>query len=161
LIDEAIGVVQDARVRAPRNFLFALAVLLGSSALALLAGAVLTGDTLHDLLLNLGTEVIGVWITVVLINGLWNRREVATSASLDETTQKLEKRRGSQMSEEERQAWRVFVDEYYALVSAESLVDRVRALPTYRRRIRNLEAQCRRTLQEFQQGETDAPWTQQ
>jgi membrane protein implicated in regulation of membrane protease activity len=157
LIDEAIGVVQDARVRAPRNFLFALAVVLGSSALALLAGAALTGGTIHDLFLNLGTEVIGVWITVILINGLWNRREVATSASLDETTQKLEERRGSQMSEEERQAWRVFVDDYYALVSAESLVDRVRVLPTYRRRIRTLEARCHRTLQEFQRAETTRP----
>ena len=39
------------------------------------------------------------------------------------------------MSEEERQAWRTFVDEYDALVRAESLIDRVRALPTYRRRI--------------------------
>ena len=54
LIDEALAVVRDARSRAPRDFLLALAVGLGILALAVLAGAALTGDALRDLLLNLG-----------------------------------------------------------------------------------------------------------
>jgi hypothetical protein len=161
LIDEAIAVVQDARARAPRDFLFALAVILGIATVALLAGTFLIGGTLHDLFLNLGTEVIGVWLTVVLINGLWRRREVGASAALGAMSRKLEERRGSQLSEEERQAWRVFVDEYHKLVGAESFLRRVRALPTYRRRIRELEARGNRTLEEFQQAAADAPWTQQ
>jgi membrane protein implicated in regulation of membrane protease activity len=161
LISEAIAVVQDARARAPRDFLFALALILGIVVLALLGGALLTGGTPHDLLLNLGTEVIGVWLTVVLINGLWRRREVGASAALDAMSRKLEDRRGSRLSEEERQAWRVFVDEYRTLVRAESFLDRVRALPAYRRRIRKLDATGNRTLEEFRQAANDAPWTQQ
>jgi hypothetical protein len=159
LIDEALAVVKDARARAPRDFLFALAVMLGIATGLLLTGAFLTNGTLHDLFLNLGTEVIGVWLTVVLINGLWRRREVGASAALDAMGRKLEGRRGSQLSEEERQAWQVFVDEYHRLVSAESFVHRLRALPTYRRRIRELEARGNRTLEEFQQAATDVPWT--
>jgi hypothetical protein len=73
----------------------------------------------------------------------------------------LEERRGSQLSKEEREAWQVFVDEYHRLVGAESFLQRVRALPTYRRRIRDLEARGNRTLEEFQQAAADAPWTQQ
>lgn len=161
LIDEALAVVHDARARAPRDFLLALAVILGVSALALVAGAALTGGVLEDLLLNLGVEVIGVWLTVVLINGLWRRRETGASAALDAMSAKLEERRGSPMSEQERQAWRVFVDEYHALVRAESLFDRVRALPTYRRRIRELESRGNRTLEEFKRAAADAPWPQQ
>jgi hypothetical protein len=161
LIDEAIAVVQDARARAPRDFLFALAVILGIATVALLAGTFLTGGTLQDLFLNLGTEVIGVWLTVVLINGLWRRREVGATAALDAMSRKLEERRGSQLSQEERQAWRVFVDEYRTLVRAESFLDRVRALPAYRRRIRKLETTGNRTLEEFQQPADGAPWTQQ
>lgn len=161
LIDEAIAVVRDARARAPRDFLFALALTLGIAVVALLVGAFLTVGTPHDLLLNLGTEVIGVWLTVVLINGLWRRREAGASAALDAMSRKLEERKGSRLSEEERQAWRVFVDEYRTLVDAQSLLDRVRALPAYRRRIRKLEATGNRTLEEFRQAANDAPWTQQ
>lgn len=161
LIDEAIAVAQDARARAPRDFLFALAVILGIATVVLLTGASLTNGTLHDLFLSIGTEVIGVWLTVVLINGLWRRREVGASAALDAISRKLEERRGSQLSKEEREAWQVFVDEYHRLVGAESFLQRVRALPTYRRRIRDLEARGNRTLEEFQQAAADAPWTQQ
>ena len=161
LIDQAIAVVQDARARAPRDFLFALAVLLGIAVVALLTAAFLTNGALQDLFLNLGAEVIGVWLTVVLINGLWRRREVGASAALDAMSTKLEERRGSQLSEEERQAWQVFVDEYERLVASESFLHRLRALPTYRRRIRELAARGNRTLDEFQQAAADASWGQQ
>jgi hypothetical protein len=160
LIDEALAVVHDARARAPRDFLFALGIILGCGALVLLIAAALTGGLLTDIFLNLGVEVIGAWLTVVLINGLWRRLEAGASAGLDAMSVKLERRRGSPMTDAERQAWRVFVDEYQSLVSAESLLDRLRALPIYRRRMRALEARGNRTLEEFQQAAVDAPWTQ-
>jgi membrane protein implicated in regulation of membrane protease activity len=160
LIDEALAVVRDARRRAPRDFLITLAVLLGGGALVLLAAAALTGGALHELLINLGFELIGALITVVLIDGLWRRLEAGTSAGLDAMSARLEERRGSPMTEEERQAWRIFVDEYQALVSADSLVDRLRALPTYRKRMRALEARGNRTLEEFGQAATDPDWPQ-
>ena len=161
LIDEALAAVHDARTRAPRDFLFALGIVLGTGGLVLLVAAALTRGLVQDLLLNLGVEVIGAWLTVVLINGLWRRLEAGASAGLDAMSAKLERRRGSSMTDDERQAWRVFVDEYQALVSAESLLDRLRALPTYRRRMRALEARGNRTLEEFEQAATETPWPPQ
>jgi membrane protein implicated in regulation of membrane protease activity len=158
LIDEALAVVHDARARAPRDFLFALGIVLGTGALVLLVAAALTGGLPQDLLLNLGVEVVGAWLTVVLINGLWRRLESGASAGLDAMGAKLERRRGSPMTDEEQQAWRVFVDEYRALVSAESVLHRLLALPTYQRRIRALEARGNRTLEEFKQAAADTPW---
>jgi hypothetical protein len=160
LVDEALAVVHDARRRAPRDFLITLAVLLGGGALVLLAAAALTGGALHELLINLGFELIGALITVVLIDGLWRRLEAGTSAGLDAMSARLERRRGSQMTEKELQAWRIFVDEYQGLVSADSLVDRLWALPTYRKRMRALEARGNRTLEEFEQAAPDPDWPQ-
>ena len=157
LIDEALAVVHDARARAPRDFLLALAVALGGGGLVLLAAATLVGGLLHELLLSLSFELIGALLTVVLIDGLWRRQEAGASAGLDAMSARLERRRGSPMTDEERQAWRVFVDEYQALVSAESLLDRLRTLPTYRRRMRALEARGNRTLEEFEQAAAGTP----
>lgn len=148
-IDEAIAVVQDARERAPADFLVALAVILGSAALALFAAAAVTGGALQDLLLNLGVELIGALLTVVLIDGLWKRLEAGASATLEAMGAELVERRTLPISDEERLAWRVFVDEYRAIVRAQSLLDRVFALPAYRRRMRALEAQGNRTLGRF------------
>jgi hypothetical protein len=148
LIDEAVAVVQDARARAPQDFLFGLAVVLGSIALALLAAAALSGGILQDLLLNLGAEVIGAWLTVVLIDGLWKRLEAGASASLERTSRRLEERKETPLSDAERQAWRAFVDDYRALVDRESPVDRIRAVPSYGRRMHELEARANRTLDE-------------
>jgi hypothetical protein len=160
LIDEALAVVHDARVRAPREFLLALAVILGVSAPALVAGAAVTG-ALEDLLLKSrrrGDRRVA--------DGRAHQRAVApsrdgASAALDAMSVKLKEHRGSPMSEEERQAWRIFVDEYRALVRAESLFDRVLALPIYRRRIRELESRGNRTLEEFKRAAADAPWPEQ
>jgi hypothetical protein len=98
LIDEAVAVVQNARARAPQDFLFGLAVVLGSIALALLAAAALTEGILQDVLLNLGAEVVGAWLTVVLIDGLWKRLESGASASLERTSRRLEERKESPLT---------------------------------------------------------------
>jgi hypothetical protein len=149
LIDDAIAVVGDARSRAPADFLVALAVLLGSAAAVLLVAAAIASGPLQDLLLNLGIELIGALLTVVVIDGLWRRLEAAASSSLDEMATKLEEHRRWPMTDDERDAWRLFVDEYRLLVRAESLGDRLRALPSYRRRMRVLEERGNRTLAQF------------
>src|SRR6476619_3631240 len=123
LIDEAVDVVHAARARAPQDFLFGLALVLGSIALALLGAAALTGGTVQDLLLNLGSEVLGAWLTVVLIDGLWKRLEAGATASLEAMTRKLDARRGMRLTDGERSAWRSFVDDYRATGKAESAID--------------------------------------
>ena len=157
LIDEVVDVVHDARRRAPQDFLFALSLILGAIALALLAAGALTGGTLQDLLLNLASEVVGAWLTVVLIDGLWRRLEAGATASLDAIGTKLEAHRGRPMTSDEREAWRLFVDEYHTLVGAESFVGRMRALPDYRHRIKAVEARGNRTLQEFERVAVETP----
>jgi hypothetical protein len=150
LIDEVEGVVRDARRRAPQDFLFALSVVLGAIAVALLALGALTGGVLQSVLLNLGTEVVGAWLTVVLIDGLWRRLEAGATASLDAIGTKVETRRGRPMTADEREAWRAFVDEYRRLVAAESLPERLRALPDYRHRMKAVADRGNRTLEEFE-----------
>jgi hypothetical protein len=146
LVDDAVAAVRDAQARAPRDFLLALSLALGGVAIGLLAAAVLVGGLLQDLLVNLGAGVIGTLLTVVLIDGLWKRQEAGASATFDGIASELAGRRSSGLSEEERRAWRSFVDEYRALVRAESPLDRVRALPSYRRRLLVLEQRGTRTL---------------
>ena len=97
-------------------------------------------------------------MTVVLIDGLWKRFEVGTSASLDAMSRRLENRRGSPMTDDEREAWRTFVDESRPLVEARSPLDRMRAMPGYRRRMRDLEVPGNRTLEEFSDAAADAAW---
>lgn len=76
--------------------------------------------------------------------------QVCTAAPLlDALRSLLDQRKGSKLNAEERKAWRGFVDDYHQLVRAESALDRARALPTYGRRVRALEARGRRTLEEF------------
>ena len=127
-------------------------------AVLLLVGALLTSGTLHDFLLNLSAEVLGSWLTVVVIDGLWKRLEDGASAGLDAMGRRLEEHRTRPMTDAERQAWRVFVDEYHQLVGAESVPDRLRALPTYRRRMHDLSRRGNATLDEFEQAAKDAPW---
>jgi hypothetical protein len=152
LIDDALAAVDDARRKAPRDFVLALAAVLGSLAIALLAGAALAGGAVRDLLLNLASEVLGAWLTVVLIDGLWKRMEAGGSASLDSISTALETRRGSALTDDERQAWRTFVHEYGQLERSRSLLDRARAVPRYASHLRELEARGNRTLEQFDPG---------
>jgi hypothetical protein len=157
LIDEVEGVVRDARRRAPQDFLFAISVVLGAIAVALLALGWVTGGVLQSVLLNLGTEVLGAWLTVVLIDGLWRRLEAGATASLDAIGAKVEARRGRPMTADEREAWRAFVDEYRTLVAAESLPDRLRALPDYHHRMKTVADRGNRTLEEFERIAVETP----
>jgi hypothetical protein len=152
LIDEVLDVIADARTRVPRDFLLALAIALGGAAIVLLIIALVSAGSLHDLSLNLTAEVIGVWLTVVLIDGLWKRRQTAESEKLERAARRLESRRDRPMSAEQRQAWQSFVDDYRALVAGESVMDRLRGLPSYGRRISDLEARAERTLDEATDG---------
>ena len=157
LIDDVVDVVRDARRRAPQDFLFALSVVLGLIAVTLLAAGAVTGGVLQDVLLNLGAEVVGAVITVVLIDGLWRRLEAGATASLDAIGTRIEARRGHPMTADEREAWRTFVVEYRTLVAAESLPARIRALPDYRRRMKAMEARGNRTLAEFERVARETP----
>jgi len=157
LIDEALDVVHDARARAPADFIIALGVVLGVVAVGLLAVAAVTSGASQDFLMNLGVEVIGAWLTVVLINGLWRRLEVGASASLDAMSARLHERRGSPLGDGEREAWRLFVDEYRELTRSNSWLSRVRALPAYRQRMHALQTSGNRTLDEFRPGAVQAP----
>jgi hypothetical protein len=149
LIDDALAVVGDARRRAPRDFVVALAAILGALALALLGAAAVSGGSVRDLLLNLASEVVGAWLTVVLIDGLWKRMEAGASASLERMTAALEERRGLPLTNDERQAWRMFVQEYTQLEGARSPLGQARAVRDYARRLRELEDRGNRTLQAF------------
>jgi hypothetical protein len=149
LVDEALAAVADARGRAPREFLRALTAILGSLALTLLVGAALASGTLHDLLLNLTAEVIGAWLTVVLIDGLWKRQEAGASASLENMNRDLRARRGELLTDDERLAWRAFVREYADLDAARSPLDRARAVTRYGRHLQQLEERGNRTLARF------------
>jgi hypothetical protein len=149
LVDEALAVVDDARRKAPREFVLALSAILGSLALVLLAGAALSGGAVRDLLLNLASEVIGAWLTVVLIDGLWKRMQTGASASLDRMSTDLEARRDAPLTDDERDAWRTFVREYSELERSKSPLDRARAVPRYGSHLRELEAHGNRTLEAF------------
>src|SRR4051812_47196690 len=149
LIDDALAVVEDARKRAPREFVVALAVLLGAIALALLVAALVTSGILQDLLLNLAAEVVGACLTVVLIDGLWKRMEAGASESMTGLTRRLEERRTATLSDAERQAWPEFVAGYDELARHGSPIARMRSVRDYRHRLQELERRGNRTLREF------------
>lgn len=160
LIDEAIAGIDAARARAPRDFMLAIAIVLGAIAAVLLAVGLLTSGTIHDLCLNLGSEVVGAWLTVVLIDGLWQRRKEGTSRSLEAMarrleTRRLDARRGHPLSAGEREAWGVFVDESDRLTGARSLPQRLRELRAYSGRLAELEAHGNRTLAEYDPSNAD------
>jgi len=149
LLDGALEALNEARSRAPGDYLLALAVALVVAAAGLLVAAAFATGAAQDLLLNLGVEVMGALLTVVVIDGLWQRRQAATSASLDAMRRKLEARRDRPMTDDERVAWGKLVDGYHAAVAGGSWIDRVRALPHYRSRLEALEVEANETLERF------------
>lgn len=153
LIDEAVEVVQAARTRAPADFLLALAAVLGTLAVVLLVAAALTTGIVQEFLLNLGVEVIGAWLTVVLIDGLWKRLEAGASDSLDAMRRDLESRREAPLSDDERRAWQAFVDDYRTLMRPRSPFARIGGVPAYGKRIHDLELHGERTLARFPHAE--------
>lgn len=149
VIDDALAVVRDAQRRAPRDFLVALGALLAALAVVLLVGAVISGGIVQAMLLNLASEVLGAGLTVVLIDGLWKRIEAGASTSLDLMVSRLEERRDVALSESEREAWILLVDEYRSSVRRETPLSRLRSSADSARRLRELEARGNRTLEEF------------
>jgi hypothetical protein len=146
LIDAALDVVDDAGARAPREFLVAAALALAVLAAAFLVGAALADGSVRDLLLNLASEVIGAWITVVLIDGLWRRSEANADAMLGDLRRGLEARRTEPLSAAEREAWTVFVDEYQSRIRGRSAVAALRGFGGYTRELKRLEERGNTTL---------------
>jgi hypothetical protein len=146
LIEDAIAVLDDAGARAPRDFLVSLSVVLAVVAALLLAGGAIADGALQDVLLNLASEVVGIGITVILIDGLWKRRETATSATLVSLTRRLESQRGVALGDDERAAWQGFVDDYRLATARETIPDRARAVTSYGRRVADLERRAERIL---------------
>ncbi len=149
VIDAALAAVRDAQSRAPRDFLVALGAFLAALAVALLVVAVISGGIVQAMLLNLASEVLGAGLTVVLIDGLWKRIEAGASTSLDLMVTRLEERRDIALSESEREAWMLLVDEYRSSARRESPLSRLRSSANSARRLRELEARGNRTLEEF------------
>ena len=147
-LEAAIEVVRDARERAPVDFLVAIAVvLLAIAAVLLLAGAVV-GGSLQDLCFNLGSEALGAWLTVVLIDGLWKRQETGASARLRDMEARLAARRdaGDELEASDRQGWLAFVDDYRDLTERRTMRDRIRAARGYGRRAHELEKRAEAML---------------
>ena len=149
VVEGALAAVRDARSRALSDYLFGLAWILAAVAVLLLAAAAATTGSLHDVLLNLAAEVAGAWLTLLLVDGLLRRLQVATSASLDAMTAGLEGRRGRVLSAAERQAWQQLTDAYWSSARHRSLVGRVLDFARGRRRLEALEAEGNRTLAEY------------
>jgi hypothetical protein len=146
LIDAALDVVADASARAPREYLLAAALVLAALAAALLVGAALAAGSTRDLLLNLASEVIGAWITVVVIDGLWRRSEANADALLGDLRRGLEARREQPLSAAEREAWTVFVDEYGSRIRGRSALGALRGFRGYGRELERLERVGNETL---------------
>jgi len=152
VIEDAIAAVEEARARAPRDFLAALAIALVAASIGCLAIALIVGaGVLRDLMLNLGVELVGAVITVVVIDGVWKRREAAATASMSLTLNRLDARRRSTIVPAERAAWQGFVDDYRELTRRQSVVNRIRDLPAYRRRLTYLERRADSILETYEQ----------
>jgi hypothetical protein len=143
ILREALIVVRSARERAPTDFLVALAVVLGGAAFVLVALGLTLNGTLGDLCLNLGAEVAGAWLTVVLVDGLWSRQQTGAAERLRRIEGALQERAaaGTELSTADRDGWRSFIAEYGQLTARSTLLDRVRAARGYGARAHRLEKQ--------------------
>jgi hypothetical protein len=145
LIEASLAVIRRGRERAPRDFLVALALALVGLTAVLLVAAFVTDGYLRDLSLNFAAEAFGAVLTVVVIDGVWKRREAATTSRLDSIARDLGRRRGGALTTAERDSWQAFVEEYEAATRSESVIVRLRDYP---RRIRNLEEGADRAMGE-------------
>ena len=143
LLREALIVIRSARDRAPTDFLIALAVVLGCIAAVLAAIGIVMDGVVRDLALNFSAEVAGALLTVVLIDGLWDRQQTGAADRLRRMESALQRRvagaSAAPMSADERDAWRGFVDEYRELTRRDTLLDRLRGARGYGGRARALE----------------------
>jgi len=143
LLREALVVVRSARDRAPSDFLLALAIVLGGIAAVLAGVGFATAGVLQDLSLNLAAEVAGALLTVVLVDGLWDRQQTGAAERLRRMEAALQVRidrsKVDALPPAEREGWQAFVDEYGRLTRRETLVDRLRAARGFGRRARALE----------------------
>jgi len=145
LLREALIVIRSARDRAPTDFLIALAVVLGAIAVALGVIGFVADWVMRDLSLNLAAEVAGALLTVVLVDGLWDRQQTGAAERLRRMETALQRRIAESdetpMSTADHEAWRAFVDEYRELARRQTLLDRLRAARGYGRRAQALERQ--------------------
>jgi hypothetical protein len=148
VLERAIEVVRDARERAPADFLVAIAVVLLALAAILLIGGAIVGGSVQDLCFNLGSEALGAWLTVVLIDGLWKRHETGVAARLRDIEDGLVARRdaGDELDVTERQGWREFVADYRNLTDRSTVPERIRAARGYGRRAHELELRAEAML---------------
>lgn len=154
LVDEAIVAIHEARRQAPRDYLLAIALLLGTISLILVVAGFVVSGVAGELFLNLGAEVVGALLTVVVIDGLWRRMERGTSASLDAMARRLESRRGQPMTDDEREAWRWFVEASRPLTGRRSLITRIRGVRTFAKDLHAMEERGNRTLEAFDPAHT-------
>jgi hypothetical protein len=152
LLEDALGVVRDARSRLPSDFLVAIGAFLVLVAAVLLAIGVSVGGRVGDLATNLAVEVVGALLTVVVIDGLWSRAQSGSAERLRLVEDRLQRRIWAQqhasgrLSETERAGWGDVIAEYRRLTARESLLDRLAAARDYGRRARRIENRAEELL---------------
>jgi hypothetical protein len=152
LLEEALDVIRDARDRLPRDYLVAIAALLGLIAAALLVLGMLVDGRLGDLAINLSVEVLGALLTVVVIDGLWSRAQTGSAERLRKIDDRLRMRirarqRGVQLSPDERAGWEDVVTDYHELTDRATLRDRLIVTRDYGRRAQTIERQAEHLIE--------------
>jgi hypothetical protein len=111
LLREVVDALRAERRRAPADLLGILAVILVASSIGAIAAGVTVGPgTLQDVLLNLGGELVGVVLTVVLIGGLWSRVQAGSYGTMDDLVSLVEARGTVGLNNDERTAYRAMVE---------------------------------------------------
>jgi hypothetical protein len=151
LLEEALGVIRDARDRLPRDYLVAIAALLGLVAAALLVVGMLVDGRLGDLAINLSVEVLGALLTVVVIDGLWSRAESGSAERLRSIEARLRiriraRQSGVSLGADERAGWLDLVGDYHELTDRASVRDRLTVTRDYGRRAQTIERQAEHLL---------------
>jgi hypothetical protein len=152
LLEDALGVVRDARSRLPGDFLVAIGAFLVLVAAVLLGIGVSVGGRVGDLAINLAVEVVGALLTVVVIDGLWSRAQSGSAVRLRSVEDQLQRRihahrrDASRLSETERTGWSDVIAEYRRLTARGSVFDRLAAARDYGRRAQRIEKRAEQLL---------------